>query len=209
MWTSHGNLWPKGDISGHLLFQSPPTRKPLPRVRKPNLHSDRGQDLNPCTWRPLGPQSTHGSTVPWHTVSMAEVSSGSFLVRRLLLCRVLFLKGVLGEMSAVKSWEYRGFLILFKKLQCLVVLLVVLFSCLLYSWCVRKRATTSSSNTSTSSASSTSSSSSSISSSSSSSSSLPLCLLVRLLESVVSLRLALLLVAASCCGVAEPLRFLM
>ncbi|MPC79151.1 hypothetical protein E2C01_073664 [Portunus trituberculatus] len=46
------------------LSQSPPTRKPLPRVRKPNLHSDRGQDLNQCAWRPLGPQSTHGSTVP-------------------------------------------------------------------------------------------------------------------------------------------------
>ncbi|MPC57259.1 hypothetical protein E2C01_051237 [Portunus trituberculatus] len=41
---------------------SPPTRKQLPRVRRPNLHLDRGQDSNP--WRPLGPQSTHGSTVP-------------------------------------------------------------------------------------------------------------------------------------------------
>ncbi|MPC27082.1 7SK snRNA methylphosphate capping enzyme [Portunus trituberculatus] len=48
----------------YLLFQSPPARKLLPRVRKPNRHSDRGQDLNPCAWRPLGPQSTHGSTVP-------------------------------------------------------------------------------------------------------------------------------------------------
>ncbi|MPC47677.1 hypothetical protein E2C01_041430 [Portunus trituberculatus] len=38
--------------------------KPLPQVRKPNLHSDRGQDSNSCAWRPLGPQSTHGSTVP-------------------------------------------------------------------------------------------------------------------------------------------------
>ncbi|MPC82377.1 hypothetical protein E2C01_077041 [Portunus trituberculatus] len=45
---------------GYLLSQSPP-------VRKPNLHSDRGQDSNPCTWRPLGPQSTHGSTVPRRT----------------------------------------------------------------------------------------------------------------------------------------------
>ncbi|MPC25294.1 hypothetical protein E2C01_018403 [Portunus trituberculatus] len=43
---------------------NPPTRKPLPRVRKPNLHSDRGQDSKPCAWRPLGPQSTHGSTAP-------------------------------------------------------------------------------------------------------------------------------------------------
>ncbi|MPC89458.1 hypothetical protein E2C01_084408 [Portunus trituberculatus] len=38
--------------------------KPLPRVRKPNLHSDRGQDSNLCAWKPLEPQSTHGSTVP-------------------------------------------------------------------------------------------------------------------------------------------------
>ncbi|MPC33509.1 hypothetical protein E2C01_026861 [Portunus trituberculatus] len=38
-------------------------KKPLPRVRKPNLHSDHGQDSNPCAWRPLGPQSTNGSTV--------------------------------------------------------------------------------------------------------------------------------------------------
>ncbi|MPC41534.1 hypothetical protein E2C01_035133 [Portunus trituberculatus] len=32
---------------GYLLSQSPLVRKPLPRVRKPNLHSDRGQDSNP------------------------------------------------------------------------------------------------------------------------------------------------------------------
>ncbi|MPC54702.1 hypothetical protein E2C01_048626 [Portunus trituberculatus] len=51
-------------VSEGLLFPSPPDRKPLPRVRKPNLHSDRGQDSNPCAWRPLGPQSTHGSSVP-------------------------------------------------------------------------------------------------------------------------------------------------
>ncbi|MPC47912.1 hypothetical protein E2C01_041673 [Portunus trituberculatus] len=37
----------------------PPARKPLPRVRKPSLHSDRGQDSNPCAWRPCRPQSTH------------------------------------------------------------------------------------------------------------------------------------------------------
>ncbi|MPC57269.1 hypothetical protein E2C01_051247 [Portunus trituberculatus] len=42
---------------------TPPAKKPLPRVRKPNLHSDRGQHSNPCAWRPLGPQSTHGSSV--------------------------------------------------------------------------------------------------------------------------------------------------
>ncbi|MPC20420.1 hypothetical protein E2C01_013363 [Portunus trituberculatus] len=48
------------DLGGVL----PPARKPLPRVRKPNLHSDRGQDSNPCAWRPLGFQSTHGSIVP-------------------------------------------------------------------------------------------------------------------------------------------------
>ncbi|MPD06850.1 hypothetical protein E2C01_102681 [Portunus trituberculatus] len=27
---------------------SPPARKPLPWVRKPNVHSDHGQDSNPC-----------------------------------------------------------------------------------------------------------------------------------------------------------------
>ncbi|MPC74955.1 hypothetical protein E2C01_069338 [Portunus trituberculatus] len=37
---------------------------PPPRMRKPNIHSDRGQNSNPCAWRPHGPQSTHGSTVP-------------------------------------------------------------------------------------------------------------------------------------------------
>ncbi|MPC20142.1 hypothetical protein E2C01_013075 [Portunus trituberculatus] len=40
-----------GVFAGYLS-QSPPTRKPLPRVRKPNLHLDRGQDSNPCAWRP-------------------------------------------------------------------------------------------------------------------------------------------------------------
>ncbi|MPC72352.1 hypothetical protein E2C01_066655 [Portunus trituberculatus] len=35
------------------LNTRPPARKPLPRVRKSNLHSDRGQDSNPCAWRPL------------------------------------------------------------------------------------------------------------------------------------------------------------
>ncbi|MPC32742.1 hypothetical protein E2C01_026069 [Portunus trituberculatus] len=54
----------RGYFFGYHLSQSPPARKPLARVRKPNLHSDRGQDLNLCAWRPLGPQSTHGSTVP-------------------------------------------------------------------------------------------------------------------------------------------------
>ncbi|MPC72094.1 hypothetical protein E2C01_066387 [Portunus trituberculatus] len=49
---------------GYLLSQSPPARKPLLQVRKPNLHSDSGQDLNSCSWRPLGPKRTNGSTVP-------------------------------------------------------------------------------------------------------------------------------------------------
>ncbi|MPC78972.1 hypothetical protein E2C01_073482 [Portunus trituberculatus] len=49
-------------IRGYLLSQSPPDRKP--RVRKPNLHSDRGQDSNPCAWKPLGSQGTHGSNAP-------------------------------------------------------------------------------------------------------------------------------------------------
>ncbi|MPC10156.1 hypothetical protein E2C01_002785 [Portunus trituberculatus] len=52
----------KGILFGYPLSQSPPARKSLPRVRKPNLHSDRGHDSNPCAWRPLGSQSTHGST---------------------------------------------------------------------------------------------------------------------------------------------------
>ncbi|MPC47489.1 putative dipeptidase [Portunus trituberculatus] len=50
----------------------PPARKPLPRVRKPDLHSDRGQDWNPCAWRPLGPQSTHGSTAPRHFIDIRK-----------------------------------------------------------------------------------------------------------------------------------------
>ncbi|MPC41919.1 hypothetical protein E2C01_035529 [Portunus trituberculatus] len=54
----------KGILFGYPLSQSPPARKSVPRVRKPNLHLDRGQDSNPCAWRPLGPQSMHGSTVP-------------------------------------------------------------------------------------------------------------------------------------------------
>ncbi|MPC39624.1 hypothetical protein E2C01_033169 [Portunus trituberculatus] len=39
----YGNLW----VKGFLLSESPPARKPLPRVRKPNLHSDRKQDSSP------------------------------------------------------------------------------------------------------------------------------------------------------------------
>ncbi|MPC42607.1 hypothetical protein E2C01_036230 [Portunus trituberculatus] len=35
----------------------PPAKKPLPRVRKPILRSDRGQDSNPCAWRLLGFES--------------------------------------------------------------------------------------------------------------------------------------------------------
>ncbi|MPC19108.1 hypothetical protein E2C01_012016 [Portunus trituberculatus] len=59
------SLWAKGDTFwGYLLSQSPPARKSLPQVRKPNLHSDHGQDSNPCACRPLGPQSTHGSSEP-------------------------------------------------------------------------------------------------------------------------------------------------
>ncbi|MPC81658.1 hypothetical protein E2C01_076286 [Portunus trituberculatus] len=42
----------RGYFLWYLLSQSPPARIPLPRVRKPNLHSDRGQDSNPCAWRP-------------------------------------------------------------------------------------------------------------------------------------------------------------
>ncbi|MPC49843.1 hypothetical protein E2C01_043658 [Portunus trituberculatus] len=55
----------KGILLGYLLSQSPPARKPLPPVRKPDLHLDCGQDSNPSAWRSLGPQSTHGSTVYW------------------------------------------------------------------------------------------------------------------------------------------------
>ncbi|MPC28276.1 hypothetical protein E2C01_021476 [Portunus trituberculatus] len=55
--------WTPGDRVPPI---SKPTsyRKPWSRVRKSNLHSDRGQDSNPCAWRPLRAQSTHGSTVP-------------------------------------------------------------------------------------------------------------------------------------------------
>ncbi|MPC19226.1 hypothetical protein E2C01_012136 [Portunus trituberculatus] len=61
---------PQVEESGHLGqsevmdSSSPPAGKPLPRVRMPNLHLDCGQDSNPCASRPLGLQSTHGSTVP-------------------------------------------------------------------------------------------------------------------------------------------------
>ncbi|MPC60564.1 hypothetical protein E2C01_054613 [Portunus trituberculatus] len=35
MWAFHGNFWAKkGTFLGYLLSQSPPARKPLPRVRK-------------------------------------------------------------------------------------------------------------------------------------------------------------------------------
>ncbi|MPC88772.1 hypothetical protein E2C01_083693 [Portunus trituberculatus] len=43
-------------------------------MRKPNLHSDRGQDSNPCAWRSLRSQSTHGSTVPRHFVYIRQVA---------------------------------------------------------------------------------------------------------------------------------------
>ncbi|MPC76682.1 hypothetical protein E2C01_071106 [Portunus trituberculatus] len=43
----------KGYFFWYLPSQTPPARKPLPRVRKPNLHSDRGQDSNPYAWRPI------------------------------------------------------------------------------------------------------------------------------------------------------------
>ncbi|MPC75934.1 hypothetical protein E2C01_070334 [Portunus trituberculatus] len=63
----------EGDTgNGEEMDGNPPTRKPLPRVRKPNLHSDRGQDSNPCTWRPLGPQSTHDSTLPRFTTILLK-----------------------------------------------------------------------------------------------------------------------------------------
>ncbi|MPC36395.1 hypothetical protein E2C01_029852 [Portunus trituberculatus] len=55
--------------------RSPPARKPLPRVRNLNLHSDRGKDSNPCAWRPLGPQSTHGPTVPRRPLILFAVTS--------------------------------------------------------------------------------------------------------------------------------------
>ncbi|MPC72470.1 hypothetical protein E2C01_066779 [Portunus trituberculatus] len=42
-----------------------PTRKSLPGVRKPYLHSDRGQDSNRCAWRPLG-LDPNASRVPYH-----------------------------------------------------------------------------------------------------------------------------------------------
>ncbi|MPC17580.1 hypothetical protein E2C01_010443 [Portunus trituberculatus] len=44
-------------IHMRLELPFPPARKPLPRVRKSNLHSDRGQDSNPCAWRPSDPKA--------------------------------------------------------------------------------------------------------------------------------------------------------
>ncbi|MPC95048.1 hypothetical protein E2C01_090242 [Portunus trituberculatus] len=77
----------KGGFLGYLLSQSPPTRKPLPRVRKPNLNSDRGQDSNPCAWRPLGPQSTHGSIVPRRPISICyRISTYSVRGHVILFC---------------------------------------------------------------------------------------------------------------------------
>ncbi|MPD00921.1 hypothetical protein E2C01_096427 [Portunus trituberculatus] len=39
MWAFHENFWAKEDTFWlYLLSQSPPARKPMPRVRKPNLH---------------------------------------------------------------------------------------------------------------------------------------------------------------------------
>ncbi|MPC69223.1 hypothetical protein E2C01_063440 [Portunus trituberculatus] len=62
MWAFHGNFWAKGDaFLWYLLSQTPSARKQLPHVRKLNLHSDRGQDSNPCAWRPLRPQNMHQS----------------------------------------------------------------------------------------------------------------------------------------------------
>ncbi|MPC64575.1 hypothetical protein E2C01_058693 [Portunus trituberculatus] len=60
----------RGYFLGYLLSQSPAARKPLTRVRKPILHSDRGQDSNSCAFRPLGPQSTRGSTAPRRPLSL-------------------------------------------------------------------------------------------------------------------------------------------
>ncbi|MPC55374.1 hypothetical protein E2C01_049307 [Portunus trituberculatus] len=56
----------------------------MPQVRKPNLHSDRGQDSNPCAWRLLRPQSTHGSTVPRrsHYVSLGYWEVESLHIQR-------------------------------------------------------------------------------------------------------------------------------
>ncbi|MPC44873.1 hypothetical protein E2C01_038554 [Portunus trituberculatus] len=58
-----------------FVVRGPPARKLLSRVRKPNLHSDREQDSNSCAWRPLGPQSTHESTVP----RRSNLASSSFV----------------------------------------------------------------------------------------------------------------------------------
>ncbi|MPC34005.1 hypothetical protein E2C01_027375 [Portunus trituberculatus] len=63
---------------GTLSEHSPPTKKPLPQERKPNLHSDRGQDSNPCAWRPLGSQSTHGSTLPRRPPNLRQIFMKSF-----------------------------------------------------------------------------------------------------------------------------------
>ncbi|MPC37179.1 hypothetical protein E2C01_030653 [Portunus trituberculatus] len=64
-----------------MISSSPPARKPLPQVRKPNLHSDHGEDSNPCAWRPLGPQSTHGSTVPRRHPDKDIIHSSSYYLQ--------------------------------------------------------------------------------------------------------------------------------
>ncbi|MPC88315.1 hypothetical protein E2C01_083216 [Portunus trituberculatus] len=71
MWTFHGNLWANGDsfFWGYLLSHSPSARKPLPRVRKPNLHSDRGVDRIPT--RVLGdPSEPKARMVPLYHGSL-------------------------------------------------------------------------------------------------------------------------------------------
>ncbi|MPC22904.1 hypothetical protein E2C01_015933 [Portunus trituberculatus] len=59
---SEGRLCPTVTLPSKSLYTL--ARKPLSRVRKPNLHSDRGQDSSLYAWRPFGPLSIHGSTVP-------------------------------------------------------------------------------------------------------------------------------------------------
>ncbi|MPC54734.1 hypothetical protein E2C01_048659 [Portunus trituberculatus] len=66
-------------------------RKPLPRVRKPNLHSDRGQDSSPCAWRPLGPQSTSPQVIQEDIENSDSISSIYFFIHLFIIILSIYL----------------------------------------------------------------------------------------------------------------------
>ncbi|MPC56413.1 hypothetical protein E2C01_050375 [Portunus trituberculatus] len=59
-WASHHPSTRQPATGGYFLSQSPSATKPMPRVRKPNLHSDRGQDSNPSDPRARMVKLYHG-----------------------------------------------------------------------------------------------------------------------------------------------------